>query len=146
MSALKFCREWRVSFFLIFSPPKSSSSSSSWYFVLPLLLCFFSNNVLYPREDREQRLLLFACRNCDHQEIAEDLCVYEMKIDHSVSKRSQVLRDEAADPALPRTRNIRCSNCNHPEAVFFQAPSKGEEGMALFFICCNPNCGHRWRD
>jgi hypothetical protein len=27
-----------------------------------------------------------------------------------------------------------------------QATARGEEGMTLFFVCCNPNCGHRWRD
>jgi hypothetical protein len=26
-----------------------------------------SNNILYPKEDREQKVLLYACRNCDHQ-------------------------------------------------------------------------------
>ncbi|URD95215.1 hypothetical protein MUK42_29363 [Musa troglodytarum] len=108
--------------------------------------CRECNNVLYPKEDREQRILLFACRNCDHQEVADDCIIYRMEINHSVGERSQVLQDVAADPALPRTRNVRCANCNHPEAVFFQAPSKSEVGMALFFICCNPNCGHRWKD
>ncbi|XLU97969.1 hypothetical protein S245_012309 [Arachis hypogaea] len=24
--------------------------------------------------------------------------------------------------------------------------ARGEEEMCLFFVCCNPNCGHRWRD
>jgi 5-methylcytosine-specific restriction endonuclease McrA len=28
---------------------------------------FRSNNILYPKEDREQKVLLYACRNCDHQ-------------------------------------------------------------------------------
>lgn len=26
-----------------------------------------SNNILYPKEDKEQKILLYACRNCDHQ-------------------------------------------------------------------------------
>ena len=29
---------------------------------------------------------------------------------------------------------------------YVQATTKGEEGMILFFVCCNPNYGHRWRD
>jgi DNA-directed RNA polymerase subunit M/transcription elongation factor TFIIS len=29
--------------------------------------CGGSNNILYPKEDRDQKALLFACRNCDHQ-------------------------------------------------------------------------------
>ncbi|THU61406.1 hypothetical protein C4D60_Mb07t22950 [Musa balbisiana] len=80
-----------------------------------------NNNILYPKEDREQKVLLYACRNCDHQDVA-------------------------ADPTLPRTRAVQCAVCNHPEAVFFQATTRGEEGMTLFFVCCNPSCGYRWRD
>ena len=30
--------------------------------------------------------------------------------------------------------------------VFINIISRGEEGMMLFFVCYNPNCGHRWRD
>ena len=29
---------------------------------------------------------------------------------------------------------------------YVQATARGEEGMMLFFVCCNPNYGHRWRD
>lgn len=29
---------------------------------------------------------------------------------------------------------------------YMQATLRGEEGMTLLFVCCNPNCGHRWRD
>ncbi|KAH8500928.1 hypothetical protein H0E87_015955 [Populus deltoides] len=105
-----------------------------------------ANNILYPREDRDQKILLYACRNCDHQEIADDNCVYRNEVHHSVAERTQVLQDVAADPTLPRTKAVTCTVCKHPEAVFFQATSRGEEGMTLFFVCCNPNCGHRWRD
>ncbi|KAK9136706.1 hypothetical protein Sjap_007300 [Stephania japonica] len=110
------------------------------------LICGFSNNILYPKEDKEQKILLFACRNCDHQEVADNNCVYRNEIHHAVGERTQVLQDVAADPTLPRTKSVRCARCNHGEAVFFQATARGEEGMTLFFVCCNPSCGHRWRD
>ncbi|CAI7924594.1 unnamed protein product [Closterium sp. NIES-54] len=105
-----------------------------------------SNNILYPREDRENRVLLYACRNCDHQEAAENNCVYRNEVHHTADERTQILQDVTADPTLPRTKAVRCAKCAHGEAVFFQATSRGEEGMTLFFVCCNPNCGHRWRD
>ncbi|KAL1059696.1 hypothetical protein V6Z11_1Z015700 [Gossypium hirsutum] len=41
--------------------------------------CRECNNILYPKEDREQKILLYACRNCDHQEVAENNCVIETK-------------------------------------------------------------------
>ncbi|GER27645.1 DNA-directed RNA polymerase subunit [Striga asiatica] len=83
----------------------------------------------------------------DHRsEVADNNCVYRNEIHHSVGERTQVLQDVAADPTLPRTKSVQCANCGHGEAVFFQATARGEEGMTLFFVCCNPNCGHRWRD
>ncbi|CAD5187570.1 unnamed protein product [Musa acuminata subsp. malaccensis] len=119
--------------------------------------CRECNNILYPKEDREQKVLLYACRNCDHQEVADNNCVYRNVVHHSVVEFTQVLQDVAADPTLPRTRAVQCAVCNHPEAVFFQvmmpplqllfsATTRGEEGMTLFFVCCNPSCGYRWRD
>ncbi|KAF7827671.1 DNA-directed RNA polymerases II, IV and V subunit 9A [Senna tora] len=109
--------------------------------------CRECNNILYPKEDRVRKILLYACRNCDHQEVADNNCVYRNVIHHPVSERTQVLQqDIAADPTLPRTKAVRCSQCGHGEAVFLQTTVKGEEGATLFFVCCNPNCGHRWRD
>lgn len=108
--------------------------------------CRECNNILYPKEDREQKVLLYACRNCDHQEVADNNCVYRNEVFHSADERTQVLQDVASDPTLPRTKSVRCAKCQHGEAVFFQATARGEEGMTLFFVCCNPNCGHRWRD
>lgn len=66
------------------------------------------------------------------QEVADDCIAYRMEINHSVGERSQVLQDVAADPALPRTRNVRCANCNHPEAVFFQ--------VRYLIVCCLNYC------
>ncbi|KAL0367792.1 UNVERIFIED_CONTAM: DNA-directed RNA polymerases II, IV and V subunitB [Sesamum radiatum] len=85
-----------------------------------VLLCLSSNNILYPKEDKEQKILLYACRNCDHQEVADNNCVYRNEIHHSVGERTQVLQDVAADPTLPRTKSVRCASCGHGEAVFFQ--------------------------
>lgn len=33
-----------------------------------------------------------------------------------------------------------------PIACILQASARGEEGMTLFFVCCNPSCGYRWRE
>ncbi|KAJ8444930.1 hypothetical protein Cgig2_029124 [Carnegiea gigantea] len=83
--------------------------------------CRECNNILYPKEDRDHKILLYACRNCDHQEVADNNCVYRNEIHHSAGERTQVLQDVAADPTLPRTKSVRCANCNHGEAVFFQS-------------------------
>jgi len=46
---------------------------------------FDSNNLLYPREDKNERKLMFACRNCEYQEQAENVCVYRHEIVHAPS-------------------------------------------------------------
>ncbi|XP_066359949.1 DNA-directed RNA polymerases II, IV and V subunit 9B isoform X1 [Miscanthus floridulus] len=80
------------------------------------------------------------------QEVADNNCVYRNVVHHSAGEFTQVLQDVAGDPTLPRTKSVRCASCGHGEAVFFQATARGEEGMTLFFVCCNPSCGNRWRE
>ncbi|EMP27076.1 DNA-directed RNA polymerase II subunit RPB9 [Chelonia mydas] len=60
------------------------------------------NNMLYPKEDKENRILLYACRNCDYQQEADNSCIYVNKITHEVE-------------------------CGHKEAVFFQSHSARAE-------------------
>ena len=56
------------------------------------------------------------------QEVADNNCVYRNEIHHAEGERTQVLQDVAADPTLPRTKSVRCTQCGHGEAVFFQVP------------------------
>ncbi|XP_078156131.1 DNA-directed RNA polymerases II, IV and V subunit 9B-like [Carex rostrata] len=109
--------------------------------------CRECNNILYPKEDKEIPRLLYACRNCDYEEASDNNIVYKMEIRKpSTEDVTGDFKDAVADPSLPRTRSIKCANCNHSESVFYLAAAEGEEGLRLFFHCCNTNCGHRWRD
>ncbi|XP_065511268.1 DNA-directed RNA polymerase II subunit RPB9 isoform X2 [Caloenas nicobarica] len=49
--------------------------------------CQECNNMLYPKEDKENRILLYACRNCDYQQEADNSCIYVNKITHEVETR-----------------------------------------------------------
>ncbi len=40
--------------------------------------------MLYPKEDKDGRQLLYACRNCDYKQVAENYCVYVNRIMHEV--------------------------------------------------------------
>ncbi|GAY35728.1 hypothetical protein CUMW_018120, partial [Citrus unshiu] len=122
-------KETRNAHSLTRSLPLSLSSLYSVSFLFSLLICGNEYYEILPR-----------------MEVADNNCVYRNEVHHSVGERTQVLQDVAADPTLPRTKAVRCVKCQHGEAVFFQATSRGEEGMTLFFVCCNPNCGHRWRE
>ncbi|RCV18842.1 hypothetical protein SETIT_3G335700v2 [Setaria italica] len=105
--------------------------------------CRECNNILYPKEDREQKVLLYACRNCDHQEVADNNCVYRNVVHHSAGEFTQVLQDVAGDPTLPRTKDVRCAVCGHGEAVFFQRPwpelrTDKTSPWFWFFLICRP--------
>lgn len=76
--------------------------------------------VLFLLEDCEVILISWLFLFWIVQEAADNNCVYRNEIHHSVGERTQVLQDVAADPTLPRTKSVRCSVCNHGEAVFFQ--------------------------
>jgi len=45
--------------------------------------CPECNNILYPREDKENRLLMFSCRQCDYSEEADLARVYRNDIKHA---------------------------------------------------------------
>ncbi|XP_054929219.2 DNA-directed RNA polymerase II subunit RPB9 isoform X2 [Dermacentor andersoni] len=49
--------------------------------------CQECNNMLYPKEDKENRVLLYACRNCDYQQEADNNCIYVNKITHEVEMK-----------------------------------------------------------
>ncbi|KAH9298770.1 hypothetical protein KI387_030452, partial [Taxus chinensis] len=78
------------------------------------------NNLLYPKEDKENKVLLYVCRNCNHEEVANNNCVYRKKIHHAANEFTMVLDDVTLDPTLPRTQSVKCAACNDGEVVFFQ--------------------------
>ena len=38
--------------------------------------CQECNNMLYPKEDKDNKVLLYACRNCDYRQLADSCCIY----------------------------------------------------------------------
>ncbi|XP_071962164.1 DNA-directed RNA polymerase II subunit RPB9-like [Antedon mediterranea] len=109
--------------------------------------CQECNNMLYPKEDKEHRILLYACRNCDYQQESDNSCVYVNKITHEIDELTQIVAEVKDDPTLPRTEDHPCPKCDHRQAVFFQSQTKrGEEGMRLYYVCTAPDCKHRWTE
>ena len=39
--------------------------------------------MLYPKEDKENKQLLYACRNCDYKQLADNNCIYVNKVSFS---------------------------------------------------------------
>ncbi|KAJ3185094.1 DNA-directed RNA polymerase II core subunit rpb9 [Geranomyces variabilis] len=98
--------------------------------------CSECNNLLYPREERSMRRLMFGCRHCSHEEEAEHTQVYE----HVVSAVAREMKVEGTDllvdPTVPQKRKM-CPNCNAMrDAIFYPSRSKAREvTMKLTYIC-----------
>ncbi|KAK7264698.1 hypothetical protein RJT34_32308 [Clitoria ternatea] len=104
-----------------------------------LKFCRKCNNVMFPKDDKERKILLYACGHCDHEEVADSNIVYRTMIHHPDQQGTQepknaaidptIPRNIAEDPTLPRTKNVRCSQCNHGEAVFFERDGEVKRGL-----------------
>jgi DNA-directed RNA polymerase II subunit RPB9 len=114
--------------------------------------CKECNNMLYPAESKENRLLKFLCKNCKYEELIEENseetnCVYrnEVKLGQSAVKIDPSIIN---DPTFSRTKNFPCPDCGYNEAIFFQNPNLNDSGMKLIFVCCNKSnntyCGKWW--
>ncbi|XP_031564815.1 DNA-directed RNA polymerase II subunit RPB9-like [Actinia tenebrosa] len=108
--------------------------------------CQECNNMLYPKEDKENKILLYACRNCDYQQESDNTCIYVNKITHEVNEMTQIVGDVVADPTLPRTDDHECKQCGNRESVFFQSQSIKADQMILYYVCTSPDCGFKWTD
>ena len=90
--------------------------------------------MLYPKADAATRSLKRVCRNCHREDVAETNLVFvnDMRPNFSAADAGA---EVTKDPTLPRASNTVCTNCQHTESVFFQAQTRGDEGMKLVFMC-----------
>ncbi|KAF7051466.1 hypothetical protein CFC21_059701, partial [Triticum aestivum] len=68
--------------------------------------CRECNNILYPKEEKERKLLLFACRNCEHRS-GGDNCVYRNIVHHEAGE-AQILQDVASTHFPQGRPRARC--------------------------------------
>lgn len=107
----------------------------------PFWLCSECGNTLYPKEDAATRTLKRVCRNCQREDVADNNLVFVNEQRPNVTT-SDAGSEVTKDPTLPRATNTVCTNCQHTESVFFQAQTRGDEGMKLVFMCTR--CAYRW--
>uniref|UniRef100_A0A1I7T2N8 DNA-directed RNA polymerase subunit n=1 Tax=Caenorhabditis tropicalis TaxID=1561998 RepID=A0A1I7T2N8_9PELO len=126
------------------TPQQEEDGKSGPKFV-GIKFCPECNNMLYPREDKESRVLMYSCRNCEHREVAANPCIYVNKLVHEIDELTQIVTDIVHDPTLPKTEEHPCPMCHKSKAVFFQAQTKkAEEEMRLYYVCSH--CKHRWTE
>ncbi|EER15118.1 DNA-directed RNA polymerase II subunit RPB9 [Perkinsus olseni] len=113
-----------------------------------LKFCPECNNLLYPRENKREVALEYACRTCPYvQRVvskddeleninADDLVVFRNDVSYHHKEALMIRSDVIHDPTLSRTTEYTCNNCPNHEAVFWQLPeSQQTNAMALIFVC-----------
>lgn len=97
--------------------------------------CAECNNMLYPKEDKDNARLLYSCRNCDYTELAENPKVYRHELISNIGETAGVVQDIGNDPTLPRS-NKECPSCHNADCVFFQSQQRRKDtSMVLFYVC-----------
>mmetsp|Transcript_8245 Transcript_8245/g.10798 ORF Transcript_8245/g.10798 Transcript_8245/m.10798 type:complete len:152 (+) Transcript_8245:129-584(+) len=112
--------------------------------VLLMRFCPNDSSMLYPREDKREKRLMYGCRLCRHMEDASDQpLVYRNQRKKEVGNILHTVPSAISDdPTLARSQKEHCTNCGHHEAVFFQSDVAQADSLALIFVCCN--CDHKW--
>ena len=62
--------------------------------------------MLYPKEDRLNSTLMFACRTCQFSEPAPSSCVYRNTLSNTVGETAGVTQDVASDPTVCRDSHL----------------------------------------
>ena len=100
----------------------------------PSYICPQCGNMLWNFKNDGSKLTR-VCRNCKHVDDMESNLVYVNDVKFAGGTDHVASADMVKDPTLPRAINVDCNSCHFNEAVFFQKPMRGDEGMKLIFMC-----------
>mmetsp|Transcript_10452 Transcript_10452/g.22336 ORF Transcript_10452/g.22336 Transcript_10452/m.22336 type:complete len:183 (-) Transcript_10452:1421-1969(-) len=112
---------------------------------LLMRFCPHDSSMLYPKENRAERKLVYACRLCRYYEFATGYMIFQNVLKKEVGNVLHTVPSAVSDdPTLPRSQNAHCAKCGHNEAVFFQSDTSDvrNDTLALIFVCCN--CDYKW--
>ena len=70
-----------------------------------------SSNMLYPKEDRLNNTLMFACRTCQFSEPAASSCVFRNNLYNTTGDTAGVTQDVGADPTVGSPDSCTCTLC-----------------------------------
>ncbi|CAG2179021.1 unnamed protein product, partial [Oppiella nova] len=103
-----------------------------------LTFCPECNNILYPRQNKQLKRLMYICRTClfEREANVNQNCVYLNNIKHDINELAQINAEMIADPTLARTSQHPCPKCKRKEAVFMQGSLRqSDDDMKLYYIC-----------
>ncbi|GAU97411.1 hypothetical protein RvY_08717-1 [Ramazzottius varieornatus] len=90
-----------------------------------IMFCQECNNMLYPRENKERKVLMYTCRNCDFSQEAGNSCVYVNKIIHKTNGGPLPTADDRA--SLPKVRP--------PRSRFLSSPVSARRRRNEIILC-----------
>ncbi|KAI5184728.1 DNA-directed RNA polymerase II subunit RPB9 [Nematocida homosporus] len=103
--------------------------------------CRECNNMLYPKEDKQEKVLYLACRNCEHFEEAVTPMVYSVQYKNESGAKGIAgisAMEIASDPTLKRIRTKECTRCGGRVHAYFQSKDHNEDtSLADNHVCCN---------
>lgn len=71
------------------------------------------------------------------------LCVHVLCINRLSPPPTPLYPTRAPPPTCTET----CPKCSHSRAYFMQMQTRSaDEPMTIFYKCCSPTCGHRWKE
>ena len=103
--------------------------------------------MLYPRESKTAKELVYACQKCAYEAPAESPVVFRHEVIKSERNQLEKVPDAIiTDPTLGR-ENMECPKCLSRGAVFIM-PKIGtsDDRIKLIFVCTNADCVHKWQE
>merc|ERR1712187_963506 len=82
--------------------PQASLEADGTPKFIGIRFCQECNNMLYPTENKREKILMYKCRNCNFKQPADNPCVYVQRIVHEVDELAFIIPDVAQDPTLPK--------------------------------------------
>ena len=96
--------------------------------------------MLYPKEDRLNNTLMFACRTCQFSEPAASSCVYRNNLYNAVGETAGVTQDVGSDPTVgadlaASTVHILRSPPGHSESSDHEGATMGPDDLFTCTLC-----------
>jgi DNA-directed RNA polymerase II subunit RPB9 len=82
------------------SPESTTSDTKRPLEQITFRFCSECSNMLYPKEDPENRQLLYTCRTCQYTEEAASSCVFRNVLNSASGETAGVTQDVASDPTV----------------------------------------------
>ncbi|KAK2604658.1 hypothetical protein N8I77_007570 [Diaporthe amygdali] len=82
------------------SPSANAGASKNSSEQVTFKFCPECSNMLYPKEDKDARRLMYTCRTCQHTEEATSNCIYRNVLRNTVGETAGVTQDVASDPTV----------------------------------------------